>query len=393
MILEVNPISAASSTPPKASPATRKEGLLALAGQRVPFVERNRLHAREGEHPLLNKFLQGYYDSAGIALGQFRSGGAPEPRGRGDADARDGRARHTTAHLGGDSTFYLAFNFKDALVGGSSERAKKLRQALSIAIDWEEFISIFANGRGIAGMGPFRQASSATETTRQGYNPVVYDWVDGKPQRKAAQRGEEAARGSRLSGTAATPGADSRWCSISTPSGAVPTTRRACRGTRGSSPRSTFSSRFARTDWNRFRRKSAAAIRRCSSRLNADYPDPENFMFLLYGPNGNQDGETSPATRARFRPAVRRDEEHGERTARPGDHRPDGENRARGRTLDLGLPSEGLHALAFLGQVGQTQQDGAQHAQVRASRPALRERKRAEWNRPVGWPLVAIMLA
>jgi len=24
---------------------------------------------------------------------------------------------------------------------------------------------------------------------------------------------------------------------------------------------------------------------------NADYPDPENFMFLLYGPNGSQDGE------------------------------------------------------------------------------------------------------
>jgi len=39
------------------------------------------------------------------------------------------------------------------------------------------------------------------------------------------------------------------------------------------------------TDWNRFREK----LRKGSEQIfilgwNADYPDPENFMFLLYGP-------------------------------------------------------------------------------------------------------------
>ncbi|MES9963019.1 MAG: ABC transporter substrate-binding protein, partial [Candidatus Sedimenticola sp. 20ELBAFRAG] len=41
------------------------------------------------------------------------------------------------------------------------------------------------------------------------------------------------------------------------------------------------------TDYNRFREK----MRKGTAQIfmwgwNADYPDPENFLFLLYGPNG-----------------------------------------------------------------------------------------------------------
>jgi oligopeptide transport system substrate-binding protein len=41
------------------------------------------------------------------------------------------------------------------------------------------------------------------------------------------------------------------------------------------------------TDYNRFREK----MREGTGQMffwgwNADYPDPENFLFLLYGPNG-----------------------------------------------------------------------------------------------------------
>ena len=40
------------------------------------------------------------------------------------------------------------------MVGGLGERGAKLRQAISIAIDQEEYISIFQNGRGVAAQGP-----------------------------------------------------------------------------------------------------------------------------------------------------------------------------------------------------------------------------------------------
>ena len=51
------------------------------------------------------------------------------------------------------SIFYTGFNMLDPIVGGDGERAAKLRQAISIAVDFEEYISIFLNGRGIPAHG------------------------------------------------------------------------------------------------------------------------------------------------------------------------------------------------------------------------------------------------
>ena len=44
--------------------------------------------------------------------------------------------------------FYMGFNMLDPVVGGYTEAQQKLRQAISIALNQEEFISIFLNGRG-----------------------------------------------------------------------------------------------------------------------------------------------------------------------------------------------------------------------------------------------------
>jgi hypothetical protein len=35
------------------------------------------------------------------------------------------------------STFYMGFNMLDSVIGGSSEQARKLRQAIAIAVDYE----------------------------------------------------------------------------------------------------------------------------------------------------------------------------------------------------------------------------------------------------------------
>ena len=51
------------------------------------------------------------------------------------------------------SISYTGFNMKDPVVGGDSERARKLRRAIAIAVDFEEYINIFANGRGVAAQG------------------------------------------------------------------------------------------------------------------------------------------------------------------------------------------------------------------------------------------------
>jgi oligopeptide transport system substrate-binding protein len=81
------------------------------------------------------------------------------------------------------SIFYMGFNMLDPLVGGLEGAARKLRQAISIALDQEEFISIFMNGRGIPAMSPLPPGIFGYARAG-GDQPVVYDWVDGPGARK-----------------------------------------------------------------------------------------------------------------------------------------------------------------------------------------------------------------
>ena len=74
------------------------------------------------------------------------------------------------------------------MVGGTHERARKLREAISIAVDREEFVSIFANGRGIPGHGPIPPGIFGYREGQAGINPLVYDWVNGAPRRKPIEQ-------------------------------------------------------------------------------------------------------------------------------------------------------------------------------------------------------------
>jgi ABC-type transport system substrate-binding protein len=183
----------------------------------------------------------------------------------------------------GTSTFYLAFNFLDSTVGGLSDRAKKLRQAIAIAVDFEEFISIFQNGRGIPAMGPIPPGLFGYREGREGINPVVYDWVGDKPQRKPLAVAQKLLAEAGY--------ADGRDEKSGQP--LVLYLDTVSRGP-GDAPRLDWYRRqFAKlkitlevraTDWNRFQEK----IRGGNTQIfflgwNADYPDPENFMFLLNG--------------------------------------------------------------------------------------------------------------
>ena len=74
---------------------------------------------------------------------------------------------------------YMGFNWLDPLVGGTdpktADNARKLRQAISIAVDQEEFISIFQNGRGVAAQGPIPPGIFGHREGPAGINRQVYD--------------------------------------------------------------------------------------------------------------------------------------------------------------------------------------------------------------------------
>jgi oligopeptide transport system substrate-binding protein len=299
MVLERNPNYRGEPYPSEGEPGDRESGLLADAGKTMPFVDRVVFSREKEAIPYWNKFLQGYYDSSGIGSDQFDQavrmsiegdiGVTPEMEERG--------IRLSTSVA--TSIGYVAFNWDDSVVGGPSERARKLRQAISIAFDVEEQINIFANGRGIAAQGPVAPGIFGYREGREGLNPVVYDWVDGKPQRKSI----DAAR--KLLAEAGYPnGRDART--------GQPLVLYLDTVTRGPGDKAAFDwyrRQFEKlsiqleirsTDWNRFQEK----IRKGATQLfrlgwNADYPDPENFLFLLYGPQSRAKSQGENASNYR----------------------------------------------------------------------------------------------
>ena len=292
MVLERNPNYHGESYPCEGEPGDREAGLLADCGKPLPMIDKAVFTREKESIPYWNKFLQGYYDASGIASDSFDQ--AVRLNVGGDVELSDEMQEKGIRLLTSvrTSTFYMGFNFLDPVVGGQDDplratRARKLRQALSIAIDQEEFISIFMNGRGIAAMSPLSPGIFGYQAGRTGVNPVVYDWV-GDPRRGRAERKPiETAR--RLLAEAGWPnGRDAKTgeplvLNLDTTSGGM-----------GDKSRLDWLTRqFAKldiqlivrsTDFNRFQEKiRKGAVQLYYLGWNADYPDPENFFFLLAG--------------------------------------------------------------------------------------------------------------
>ena len=186
----------------------------------------------------------------------------------------------------GTSIFYMGFNMQDVVVGGLSDSAKKLRQAISIAVDYEEYISIFLNGRGIAAQGPIPPGIFGYEDGKTGVNSHVYQWQDDRIQRQSIEQaktllveagypeGRDVKTGKPLT------------LYLDVPAGG-PEARATFDWLRKQFQKLGIQLVVRNTDYNRFQDK----MRSGQAQLfqwgwNADYPDPENFLFLLYGPNG-----------------------------------------------------------------------------------------------------------
>src|SRR5690606_40814249 len=79
--------------------------------------------------------------------------------------------------------YYLGFNWLDPVVGGGdtpeqAAKNRKLRQAISIAFDWEQYIQIFLNDQGQVAHGPVPPNIPGYQAPPQGANLSVYK-VDG----------------------------------------------------------------------------------------------------------------------------------------------------------------------------------------------------------------------
>jgi ABC-type transport system substrate-binding protein len=296
MVLERNPNFVGEAYPDDAASAGGRDGLLRAAGKPMPFIDRVVYSLEKEQIPYWNKFIQGYYDASGISSDNFDQ--VIQLSGTGDAnltpemESRGIRLQTSVA----PSVMYIGFNMLDPLVGGDSERARKLRRAISIAVDQEEYISIFRNGRGVPAQGPIPPGIIGYAEGEAGINPYVYEWKDGQPQRRsidyARQLLAEAGYPDGMDRASGKP-LIVHFDSTATGVGAKAQTDWLIKQFHKINVQLVMRS----TDYNRFQEK----MRKGTAQLyywgwNADYPDPENFLFLFHGPQGKVKGSGENAS-------------------------------------------------------------------------------------------------
>ena len=286
MVLERNPNFHGEFYPSEGMPEDQDSGILADAGRPIPFIDRAIYSLEKEDIPRWTKFLQGFYDASGIASDAFDQAIQIDASGEPmltEVMRERGISLLTSVE---PSIFYMGFNMLDPVIGGDSERARLLRRAISIAVDFEEFISIFTNGRGLVAQSPLPPGIFGHREGEAGINPFVYEWRNARPERRSLDEAQV------LMEQAGYPnGVDretGRTLSLNYEAVATgPDDRARLNWIRKQFAKLGIELIIRSTDYNRFQEK----IRNGTGQVfmwgwNADYPDPENFLFLLYGPNG-----------------------------------------------------------------------------------------------------------
>lgn len=395
MVMERNPHFHGETYPAEGEAEDRAAGLLADAGKPLPFIDKVVFSLEKEDIPTWNKFLQGYYDASGISSDSFDQ--AIQISSQGDVALSDEmRAKDIQLSTGiAASTYYMGFNMRDPVVGGYSEQARKLRQAISIAVDYEEFISIFLNDRGIPAQGPLPPGITGYQPGEAGMNPYVYAWQNGQLKRKSI------AEAKRLLAEAGYP--QGRDAKTGKPlivhldsTGGGPDDKSRFDWLRKQFSKIDLQLDIRSTDYNRFQEKMLKGTAQLFQwGWNADYPDPENFLFLLYGPNAKagKNGEN----------AANYESPQFDRLFSEMKNMPNGPQRLAviAEMVDIVQADApwiwGLHPKQFSlyhAWLKNIKPNDMANNTLKYKRidPRLRAAQRAAWNRPVVWPVVTLGL-
>jgi len=397
-VLKRNPNYRGDPYPCEGMPGDRERGLLDDCGKPTPFVDRIVFQMEREQVPLKAKFRQGFLDVPEIERTDRGADYLIDMEDSPEARAEYIERGYQLPRAGDLSIWFMGFNMLDPVVGRGDTpeqqvRNRRLRQAISIALDWADYSNIFPNKGGIEAMGPLPAGLfGSRQGALDGVNPVTHRVVDGKIVRRPIEDahklmveagypdGRDARSGRPLVINydfyrTLTPEfkAEIDWMSRQFGKLGIQLEVRA-------------------TDNNQFQDK----VRKGRHQLFfsgwlADYPDAENFLFLLYGPNGKTRSE-------------------GENTANYDNPEFDRLFQQL-KDLDDGPPKQALidRMVALL-------QDDApwiwgyipnatgafqpwvrnavvpvlikDHLRFYRVDTAMRTRLQRAWNRPVGWPLV-----
>ncbi|MBQ9369371.1 MAG: ABC transporter substrate-binding protein [Victivallales bacterium] len=273
--------------PTEGEPDDSKKGLLEDAGKQCPFIDEILFFFERESIPGWIKFNLGYYDMMEMPADMLET--ITDLGGNGSLDLsqemqQKGIHMHSSVRL---VSYYYGFNMLDKNYGGFTDSARKLRQAISIAINPKEYIDIFTNGCGTEAQSFLPPDIAGGAVTQKTYNTTLFAWQEDHAKRLPI---DHAIRLMAEAGYPGGIGPDGKRLTLSYDNSSA--------GNAG------FKSQFLwlkgklellgielidnGTDLNRFRDKVANGnwqfIRKG---WVADYPDAENFLFCFYGPNAH----------------------------------------------------------------------------------------------------------
>ena len=288
-VLSRNPNFRGEPYPCRGEEADQAAGLLQDCGKPTPFIDQIVFSLEKESVPLMGKFLQGYYDVPQVDRGDY---GVAMRVAAGDSAEKASLYRDHGIQLLTSTEaqiYYFGFNWLDPVVGqgdtpAQQEKNRKLRQAISIAFNWEQYVSIFQNDQAQVAQGPIPPGILGYQDLPEGLNSTVYSLDGGR----AARRSLDVAR--QLLKEAGYP--DGRDAKTGAPlilhfdSAAGMGSNATLDWMRRQLGELNIELEIRATDYNRFQDK----MRQGSAQMFmwgwvADYPDAENFLFLLYGPN------------------------------------------------------------------------------------------------------------
>ncbi|MFO1270144.1 MAG: ABC transporter substrate-binding protein [Rubrivivax sp.] len=403
-VMRRNPNYRGEPYPCEGMPGDKEAGLLDDCGKKMPFIDELYVTIEKERTPRKEKFRQGYLDVPEIERPEW---GVEFTNDADDSDAvkKLQTERGFKFPLSTDITnWYLGFNMLDPVIGKGDTpeqqvKNRKLRQAISIAIDWEEgYGRIFKYKGGIAAHSPVPPGLfGSREGKGDFHDPVTHVWKDGHAVRRPIEdakkllaeagypEGRDAVTGKPLVlnydfQRALTPEfkSENDWMVKQFAKLGIQLEIRA-------------------TDFNQYQDKTLRGKHQIFwGGWLADYPDAENFLFLLYGPLGrskNQGDNYSNYDNPEYDKLYRQLQALDDGPAKQA---------VIDRMVDIVqqdapwcfgyFPWGGLafQPWVFNGKPSILIRDMAKYYRVD---PALRVAKQAEWNHPVRWPLALLAAA
>jgi len=381
IVLQANPNYREEYYPTEGAPGDKEAGLLEDAGKQLPLAKTIQFNIIRESITSFNEFLQGYEDLAGVTQQNFQ-----QVMSQPGQLSPEMQSRHFGLHRDkAVDVYYFSFNMDDPTFGGTSEKNRKLRQAISLAIDNREIIDLLHQGLGVDAQfmvapglfgydpdyrNPYRQFDPSLAKAKQLLSEAGYSG------------GIDPKTGKRLTIV---------WDNLNTtPLGKQETgliTRQLQKlGLNVDSREHLFPEFEDRLDKGQFQFMNFGWV--------ADYPDPENFVFLLYGPNSpakangpNYSNYDNPEYNKLFEQM---------RVMDDGPAREEIIKKLRAIVQEDCVWIPTLHSETY----ALTQPwlknykphpvalDGAKYWRPDG---AMRARLQAEWNRPNYWPIVAVV--